>query len=252
MSDNLELKRDNVSNSKKILCYNIINKKICNYGTKCMYAHSLNEQKIDSMRHKIYTILKNDSILNELDLINDEKLFNTMIQLTKVCSFCLKKICPGGYNCRNGAINNKYKLCYDDLMYGNCKKNNCLSVHLTLRGLIPYIKQKKPELEVNGEKKVYGDKNRYSWPKSFKNIVEKKPDKIKTNYKNDKSKKILKEIPGILLTEKFFLNNFDKKINNQYLSSESSEEDEENTQSIINYLNDISDDNSMEESIFLI
>ena len=28
-------------NYKKILCYNILNKKICSYGDKCLIAHNL-------------------------------------------------------------------------------------------------------------------------------------------------------------------------------------------------------------------
>jgi len=129
--------------SKKILCHNMLNKQKCNYGHKCMYAHSLKEQKIDPLRHKIYTLITRTSELCHIDLINDNVLYENLLQLTRICSLCNKSQCPGGYNCRNGAISFEYKVCYDDLVYGNCKKRPiCQSVHLTDKGLIPYMKQK--------------------------------------------------------------------------------------------------------------
>lgn len=130
-------------NSKKILCHNMLNKQKCNYGYKCMYAHCLKEQKIEPLRHKIYTLITHTTDLSHIDLINDPVLYDNFIQLTRICSLCNKNQCPGGYNCRNGAINFEYKICYDDLVYGNCKKRaTCQSVHLTDRGLMPYMKQK--------------------------------------------------------------------------------------------------------------
>ncbi len=131
------------AHKKKMLCYNTINHGSCVYGNKCIYSHSLAEQKIEPLRHKVYTILKNKYDLSKIDLINDKKLFDTMLLLTKLCFTCCKGQCPGGYNCRNGAINAKFRICYEDLMYGNCRKNKCTSVHLSERLLIPYIQQKK-------------------------------------------------------------------------------------------------------------
>ena len=138
---------ENVINNKKILCFNMLNNKKCNYGNKCVYAHGLSDQKIEPIRHKAYTIIKSVGDLSHIDLIADNKLYDTLIQLTKMCSLCNKELCPGGYNCRNGAINIKSKICYDDFMFGNCKRVNCLAVHLTIRGFIPYNKQKKPKVD---------------------------------------------------------------------------------------------------------
>jgi len=129
------------NNSKKMLCNNILNNKICKYKYNCVYAHSLAEQKIDSIRHKVYTILNNTTNLSNIDLMNDVELFNTFMLLTKVCAGCAKHICPGGYNCRNGAISNKYKICYDDIIFGTCKRTTCKFMHLTNRGLRPYSLQ---------------------------------------------------------------------------------------------------------------
>ena len=142
-SNNVNTKKnDTVLNNKKILCFNMLNNKKCNYGNKCVYAHSLSDQKIDSLRHKAYTIIKSAENLSHIDLLVDQKLYDTLVQLTKMCSLCNKNLCPGGYNCRNGAINMKSKVCYEDFMFGNCKRNNCLATHLTTRGFIPYNKQK--------------------------------------------------------------------------------------------------------------
>jgi len=80
--------------------------------------------------------------LSNIDLISDQKLHEALLQLTKMCSLCNKSLCPGGYNCRNGAINMKSKICYEDFMFGNCKRNNCLAVHLTQRGFVPFNRQK--------------------------------------------------------------------------------------------------------------
>lgn len=139
---NLFINNSMYGNTKTILCVNMLHNNHCNYGNKCMYAHSLKEQKINSIRYKAYSFIKTDMDLSNLDLIDNHKLYETLLQLTVVCSLCNKCLCPGGYNCRNGAVNNNTKICYDDMVYGNCRKNNCQSVHLTKKGLIPYIKQK--------------------------------------------------------------------------------------------------------------
>ena len=205
-------------NSKRILCYNIINNKLCSYGNKCMYAHSLTDQKIDPIRYKVYSILKNNSRLSEINLISDNKLFRTMLELTRLCTLCMKHICPGGYNCRNGAININYKICYDDLMFGYCKRINCTSLHLTQRELVPYYKQKECL--------------------NFTNI-NKQPKKI------TRSKSMMNSISGILLTERFLMSNTDKE------SYDTDSETEEDISKTIEYLNNVSDsDESDDKSIF--
>lgn len=192
-------KKDDTSISKRVLCYNILTSKGCSYGNKCMYAHSLNEQKIDSIRHKVYTILKKDDDLSTLDIINDKKLFETLVQLTKVCSLCMKGVCPGGYNCRHGALDIRFKICYEDLMNGNCKRSKCNCIHLTDRGLKPYLLQKYPSNLIKGpinkgndqfskikesEAKVYP-----AWknvPESvYSSTVSDKPGEDKSEYKSD-------------------------------------------------------------------
>jgi hypothetical protein len=157
-----------IENNKKILCYNIISGKKCNYGNKCLYAHNLSEQNINELREKAYNMIKNDDNLENINLIEDGKLYETLCQLTKVCSSCEKQMCSGGYNCRNGSISKALKICYDDLVYGNCKYMKCNFVHLTEKGLIPYLKQKnisKPKptyksfFKKNSPQKTDTDKN---------------------------------------------------------------------------------------------
>lgn len=246
-------------NFKKILCYNMLNEKKCNYGEKCMYAHYLNEQKIEPIRHKIYTLIKCSEDLSRFDLVNDIKLLESILQLTKVCIQCSKNLCPGGYNCRNGAINIKYKICYDDLMYGNCKRLNC-QVHLTDRKLVPYNKQKLKLAGVNIDKEIKhatpsaNDKNIFI-KTGFKKKIntpwfgEGWTKFIKDDEKNDtKLKRELNDIKGILLTEKFIFSNFGK----QYIELSSSETDkDEDVETVIKYLNDYEND-SENESIFLV
>jgi hypothetical protein len=250
-----------------------------------MYAHSLNEQKIEPIRHKVYTILRNDNDIKGLDLMNDDRLFNTLIELTKVCSYCLKKKCPGGYNCRNGAINMKYKICYDDLIYGNCMRYNCMSIHLTERGLVPYVVQKDkiekstPEKNnttsdnsieknkstnsrilgawANTPKSLFTDEkifrtnsNRNKSP-NYNSIKNGNYNKLISSKNNlTRPKRSINYTPGVLLTEKFLMSRFINDKNNTYSSSDS-EDSYEDTEETIEYLNRDSDTSSYEESIFV-
>ncbi len=205
---------------KKILCYNIISGKKCNYGNKCLYAHNLSEQNIEPLRITAYDILKDNTIdLSDINLIENNKLYETLCQLTKVCTSCEKKMCSGGYNCRNGAINRELKICYDDLVYGNCKYIKCNYIHLTTRGLVPYLKQKnKIKSEKTPQKSFYQYKN-----------FDKKPEVIAEDIIN-------KNLINYLMSS--------KNTNNE---SEDSYDDE-NIDDIMNYLNN--DNDSSDESIF--
>lgn len=238
--DNNNKKNDN---QKRVLCVNMLNNKKCNYGNKCMYAHNLSDQKIDTVRHKVYTIIKCADDLSHINLIYDEKLYKTMLDLTKICSLCNKGLCPGGYNCRNGALNIKCRICYEDLVYGNCKRNNCQSVHLTDKKLVPYMKQKNKYLDK--ERSNDYNKRNNSSENLDKEYFIKYPKKINDN-KNNKIKCELNNIKGILLTENFLMTHFGKH-NKDYYSSDS--ENEEEIEKIIKYLND-DDNNSDDESIF--
>lgn len=251
---------NNNNNSKKILCVNIINKLQCNYGNKCMYAHSLSEQKIEPLRHKVYTIIKCADDLSNIDLLSDPKLYENLLQLTRICIACSKGQCPGGYNCRNGAVNIKSKICYEDLVYGNCKKNDCTAVHLTDKGLVSYFKQKNKKLgkiqknDKNDKNESdideddidiqYYKKNRYGYSINYNNYR-----KYQNGYKdkNNKLKDDLDNIKGILLTDKFLLSKFGTKQNTENDSSDS----EEDINKIIEYLNN-NDESSDDESIFLV
>jgi hypothetical protein len=237
-------------NNKKILCFNMLNTNKCNYGNKCVYAHSLSDQKIEPIRHKAYTIIKGNQDLRNIDLMVDQTLYETLLQLTKMCSLCNKHLCPGGYNCRNGAINMQSKVCYEDFMFGNCKRQNCLATHLTTRGFVPYNKQKNNHRyrennkinifkEIEDPPQVNNILEKYNYTNRFKN----------SKYENNsKMYEDLDNVEGILLTEKFLLARFNKPLNNDDDSSMS--EDEEQARLTIEYLN--KDDDSTEESIFLV
>ena len=209
-----------MNNMKKILCYNIISGKKCNYNNKCLYAHNLNEQNIDPIRVIAYDIIKdNTKDLSNINLIENNKLYETLCQLTKVCTSCEKKMCSGGYNCRNGAISRDLKICYDDLVYGNCKYTKCNYIHLTTRGLVPYLKQKN---KLKSEKMAQTFKSQ-----NFNKI----PDKTEDD-------------------------NINKNLINYLLSGKTSNCDssdsynDENIDDIIDYLNN--DNDSSDESIFMV
>lgn len=221
----------NNSNTKKILCYNIISGKKCNYGNKCLYAHFPSEQNVNPIRAKAYEILKNKNDLSDINLIEDGKLYETLCQLTKVCSSCEKQMCSGYFNCRNGAISKDFKICYDDLVYGNCKYTKCNFMHLTERGLVPYLKQKN-KLK---HEKMENDK--------AKNIFQ-----YKSHFKKNKSNNSPKNPENDIIAEKNLIEYLfmTKKLEGNSSDSYS----DENADDIIDYLNN--DNDSSDESIFLI
>ncbi len=132
---------------KKILCNSFLKSENCQYGDKCLYAHSIIEQKIDYNRKKAYDIIQNEFDLSYLDLGNkiDEEsneLLKTLILLTKTCYDCINKTCAGGVNCKFGVYNQYLQICYEDMMNGKCNDNLCNKIHLSKRGFIPINKNK--------------------------------------------------------------------------------------------------------------
>ena len=130
-------------NVKKILCYNILNTNKCSYGNKCMFAHSLNEQKKDNYKEFIINLILVNDNLSNINICADSKLFNELIIFTKECKNCIIKKCNGGYNCKYGTCLPFLKICKTDLITGKCKKDknniSCIDgIHLTEKKLIPY------------------------------------------------------------------------------------------------------------------
>jgi hypothetical protein len=130
-------KGKNNKNFKKILCKNIIGSNgsyTCTYGTKCEYAHKLEEQTIDHKRKHAYEILENNEDLSNIDLREDHSLYRSLLELSSLCTQCDRNECTGGYNCKFGACMKKYHICQKDLNYGNCS-TTCDKIHLSKRGL---------------------------------------------------------------------------------------------------------------------
>ena len=57
-----------------MLCNNFLEGKVCSYGDKCLYAHSIKDQNIDPIKKKAY-----DIILNEFEY-NTDKIWNKNIK----------------------------------------------------------------------------------------------------------------------------------------------------------------------------
>ena len=138
------------NNFKKLLCYNIINNCKCLYKYKCMFAHSLDEQKKENIRSFIINMILNWNDLSNINIITNTNLFEELVLFTKECKNCLIKKCPGGYNCKFGTCISELKICYTDLMNGKCKNilikdnNNFIcecGIHLTEKKLIPYYQR---------------------------------------------------------------------------------------------------------------
>ncbi len=138
-------------NFKKLLCYNIVNNCKCVYKSKCMFAHTLEEQKKEPLRQYIHNMLYLWDDLSDININDDKILLDELILMTKECKNCFAKKCPGGYNCKFGVCLRENKICYNDLMYGKCYNmlmesndngiilNRCISgIHLTEKKFIPY------------------------------------------------------------------------------------------------------------------
>lgn len=139
-------------NFKKLLCYNIVNNNECLYKSKCMFAHSIEEQKKEVIREHIYYLINTCEDLSTIDINENKELLNELIIYTKECKNCIYKKCPGGFNCKFGVCLKELKICYNDLIYGKCFNNlrdestlegnpvkRCINgIHLTEKKLIPY------------------------------------------------------------------------------------------------------------------
>jgi hypothetical protein len=125
-------------NHKKLLCKNVILCKVCKYGSKCLYAHNLNEQKLDEIRDKAYKIIKGDIDASKINIHLDRDLYKVLLLLGDVCPGCKENNCTGGYNCKHGCCDSKYIICGSDINNGTCE-GNCGKIHLTDRGLKPYF-----------------------------------------------------------------------------------------------------------------
>jgi len=113
---------------KYILCHSYINKTVCRYGNDCTYANNLEEQIIDEDKMSIYAIMFDEKMTDYLNLglVKQQQVYNKIKFYTKVCTSCAEFQCVGGYNCRNGAMNNCIKICRTDFLTGDCKKNHII------------------------------------------------------------------------------------------------------------------------------
>ena len=150
---------ENKHNFKKLLCYNIVNNCKCVYKNKCMFAHTLDEQKKEPIRQYINNMLYIWDDLSNININEDKLLLDELTILSKECKNCINKKCPGGYNCRFGTCLRENKICYNDMMYGKCYNmlmetnhdDNILyrcihGIHLTEKKLIPYNQRMLSEL----------------------------------------------------------------------------------------------------------
>lgn len=244
-----------LTNNKKILCKNIISNKECMYNNTCLYAHSLEEQKMTPIRKYLYSMLRYGNNLESVDLTKNDNLLKELDILTKVCLSCQRNECAGGYNCRYGAINDKYRVCYDDLHYGKCYSSYCNNIHLTNRGLIPVVKQMKPPVSSSYIHLNSLNKNTV-WNQLPKSIYDKPLPPVINVSNNMESFDMLDSLKydiggshyeGIKLTDEY--------LKKRYSSSQdiTSSEDENETSEFLEYLNNNSDnDESSEESIFCV
>lgn len=192
------------SNKKRLLCHSTINNEECPYKNFCTYAHTLNEQNIDSDKKIIYQMILDKNLAQYINDTNIFDIYKNLLHNIKICDTCIDKKCTGGYNCRNGIFCESLKICRNDLLTGNClnkiisisidkhileKINNielletyegCINGHhLSIRGLLPYYKILNDIEKANNNEKVkaYIEKNQdYSSLDTFINESETSSD----------------------------------------------------------------------------
>lgn len=132
-------KNDTKRNFKQQLCKNMIETSTCCYGTKCLFAHKLEEQTMNQHRQCAYEIVMGNGDLSHIDMMKNPRIYRALFSLTTLCEQCKIGKCTGGYNCKHGACKQSYVVCQQDLDHGNCVVLNCKNVHLTKRKLKPFF-----------------------------------------------------------------------------------------------------------------
>lgn len=223
MEDNKQ--KDNI---KKLLCYNIVNNSKCVYKNKCMFAHTLCEQKKEPIREYIYNMIYEIEDLSDIDIYEDKTLYDELTIYTKECKNCFNKKCPGGYNCKFGSCSKDVKICYNDMMYGRCynylkeEKNNlkiikrCIhGVHLTEKNLIPYY-QRVP-LDIYSEESGIFHINNINFNTKNNTI---------SMILNDKTIKIAKDIINKKMTKNDIIKYYNTINKNNFIESDILEQNE--------------------------
>lgn len=134
---NIQQKTDVDNKSKRLMCNNILKTGKCCYGNRCVFSHTLKEQRKDPNRQIVYDIISkknNDYTYDDLKTIYDKEIIKIFYLFTKKCSLCEQNKCPGGYNCVTGTISQQYVLCINDLNNGCCSDNKCKKIHLSKKG----------------------------------------------------------------------------------------------------------------------
>ena len=261
-SDNNEEQITN-DNVKRMLCYNVVVGKQCHYKKNCMFAHTLDDQKVDGVRKDAYDIIKNKFDLASVDLYNNKELYNELIQLSNICPKCIKKCCPGGYNCKYGVFSKDYQVCLEDLNTGNCKRRYCSLVHLSMNGLVPFFTQERNHENRSSNSRGSNksadlkQKNESVWNKPspflFSDVVKRtQPDIFikKNKSKMDLSGISKKELEGITLSDKYFKSHPDYSFDDSY-STDSFETEDEIKRAKEYIHSDLYDSDYENESIFI-
>lgn len=124
---------------KHMLCKSTISGSTCQYGSKCLYAHSLSEQKLDGVRDRALKLIRGEIDGKTINIFQERDLYKALLTLCEMCSKCKEGRCTGGYNCREGACDKSLVVCSANLNKGHCNNPNCDKVHLTEKGLKPYF-----------------------------------------------------------------------------------------------------------------
>lgn len=164
-------KHTNNPNYKCLLCQNMFITNKCIYNNRCLFAHSEEEQVINSTRKYIMDILNDNKNINA-NLLKNESVYRELLVLTKECEIHKNNsFCKGGNNCNEGYHNLKYSICKDDLIDGMCTNMECKHNHITSKGIHPYnVNKYQNNIIIEGQlltKKLIEEKfSKYNIPSS--------------------------------------------------------------------------------------
>jgi hypothetical protein len=120
-----------INKKKELLCINMQKYNVCKYKNVCSYAHSLTEQYVTPVRKIIYDIIHRHTIL-DINLMYNEEILTNLVQMTNVCRRCQQRKCAGGYNCKFGVFDERYQICFDNLVISNCVDKHCRKYHIMM------------------------------------------------------------------------------------------------------------------------
>lgn len=111
-----------LNHPKNAMCSFLINNGLCKKMDTCHKCHDITKQRLQPIKNIIYKLLFNCHKIWSYPVNQSmEKIYEGLLVHTKSCRKCENNKCIGGHNCHSGYSCNAAKICYQDLVFGNCQ-----------------------------------------------------------------------------------------------------------------------------------